>query len=83
MAYKDVEKRRAYDRAWYHKQSIDWKEKKQTSAASRKKEVAKLVAEYKENKGCSNCPETNPVCLDLHHEQDKEIEIANAVNLGS
>jgi hypothetical protein len=31
---------------------------------------------------CSICPETTPICLDLHHTKDKEILISQAVNIG-
>lgn len=45
-----------------------------------RKELSKWVTAYKADRGCSNCPERDPVCLDFHHQTgDKELEIGFAV----
>lgn len=76
------DKRRAYDRAWYHKQNTEWKLQKQKRSKKRKQKLARLVNEYKSTHKCKVCGEDDPIVLDLHHDKDKEIEISNAVRLG-
>lgn len=62
---KDKEKNREYQRAWYernkHRTEI-FREKKQRRRKSRKD----LIDSFR-SKGCSNCDEKDPVCLDFHH----------------
>lgn len=35
---------------------------------------------YKDNLKCARCPEDHWACLEFHHEKDKEITLAKAVN---
>lgn len=42
------------------------------------------LAEYKKNLHCSNCNESDPICLDFHHnDTDKEFCISDAPNKGT
>lgn len=82
MAYKDLDKRRAYDKAWYHKQSPEWKIRKQERAFNRRRKLQDLITSFKAHRGCLICKEDDPVVLDLHHTAKKETAIANAIKQG-
>lgn len=43
-------------------------------------ELQSFIDAYKIEKGCSKCPEKDPICLDFHHHNDdKEFNISQAV----
>jgi 5-methylcytosine-specific restriction endonuclease McrA len=67
-------------RAWYERNRD--KQIAQVSAA-RRKFVAELAA-MKAEAGCSNCSESDPVCLDFHHvnPDEKEFNICTGIARG-
>jgi len=74
--------RQAYDRNWYAKRSPASKAHKVRLQLARTKIIGALVQEYKTEHPCS-CGEGHPAALDFHHrEDDKEINIADAVRSG-
>lgn len=61
--YKDIEKRRTYDRAWYRKnrsKHTNWKK-------SRRVSLKAWFRELKSTLTCENCGESHPACLQFHH----------------
>ncbi len=80
--YKDIEKRRAYDRKYYESYSQEKKKRKRKLAKKRRDEIQAIVNEYKAIHPCE-CGEKDIVCLDFHHNnKNKEISISNAVRMG-
>lgn len=68
LSYREIENRTGICRSLisYHctEQTRD-KTRHRTTIA--RKHIRFKIWEYKANKGCKICGETNPVCLDLHH----------------
>ena len=59
--YRDLN--RAYQNAWYHNN-------RKSALETRKKRYEKLrkqVTDYKVGRGCAQCGERHPACLDFHH----------------
>ena len=76
MPYKTETDNKEYQKEYYRKN----KEKYLQSQQDRRTANKKLVAEIKSKAKCEICGESHPGCLDFHHEEDKEIAIADAVH---
>lgn len=69
-----------YYRDWYAKQSPEWKKRKQRIMRERELANKQWIADYKAERGCSECDENHPACLDFHHpNDDKEKGVANMI----
>lgn len=80
---KSDEDRRLYDRNWYNSQDEAYKKRRYKQIAKRKAIAKEYVHSFKQSKGCENCGENDPVCLDFHHvTDDKEIDIGSTFNNG-
>lgn len=95
----NIEKARANSRLW-HQQNKDRVNERHTPymriyrmenkdhllelKRNRKIAIRKALWEYKENRGCSKCPEKDPRCLDFHHRnpEDKSFHIALGLTNG-
>lgn len=83
MPYKDKEKQKEYYKKWYKKHRED-----QVKCAAKRKwkhidKMRDFINADKLSKGCSNCDEKEPCCLDYHHKEDnKEKAVATALNQG-
>lgn len=77
MAYRDKDKQRAAGRAWYHRNKI----KKSETQKRRRADLRRWFEELKRGKACLTCGEADPVCLNFHHRDpdQKEIAVADAV----
>lgn len=79
MAYTDPEQRRAYKRGWYKRNAA----KVKAEVRDRKRKLARQLREYKEERGCTYCPEDSFYCLDFHHiNSDKEFNVSKMVSNG-
>ena len=77
MAYKNTEDQKAFQHRYY----LKYKEKVLNKNRKRKKEIAGFITDYKRKRGCTLCPENEPVALDFHHiKGEKEIAIAHIRN---
>jgi len=76
--YKDIDTKRKYDREYYHKQNSSYKKRKQELQIKRRRKIKSIIHRYKRIKGCL-CGERDPICLEFHHLENKDIEIANAI----
>lgn len=75
MAYKNKEDMADYGHKWYLK-NID-KRKKQI--AERRIKIMEWFKEYKKTLKCGRCPESDSVCLDFHHFEDKNENVSKMV----
>lgn len=57
---------------WRHKNP----EKHKESVKQRKLRTVMYLWDYKEQRGCSQCPEKDPRCLDFHHRNPEEKSFA-------
>lgn len=78
MAYKDPERRRQVIRDAYYANPKG----RHAQIKARSRELLDWVASLKIR--CSRCPESDPVCLDFHHRDpsDKDIAITRAARNG-
>lgn len=73
------EYQKKYHKVWYEKN----KQARIKQIHERRDTNRLWVKEYKQDKCCSQCGESHPATFDFHHTEDnKEINIANALNLG-
>lgn len=88
MPYKDIEKKRQYNREYLkHKYHTDPEEKKSRILKSRKKNKLQIVnnkiwyAEYKATLSCSSCGFNHPAALQFHHidPSTKKSEVSSMV----
>jgi len=63
MPYKNKADQSAYFKRWYSHN----KEKRIQQVKERKNEIRQWFAEYKATLSCEICSESDPVCLDFHH----------------
>jgi transcription elongation factor Elf1 len=79
MPYKDAEKRRAFRREWYAKNSKSEK----AHVKKRKLGIRKWFWEYKSKLKCLKCGEGHVATIDFHHSVgDKEQSISELVANG-
>ncbi|AGM11402.1 HNH endonuclease [Halogranum tailed virus 1] len=59
------------------------REEEKERIANRKAKLRQWVADYKHERGCSNCDEEHPAALDFHHHNDDKSEsVAKLANDG-
>lgn len=81
MPFKDLEKRREYQRdymrAWYKNNSKTQIQRNQ----KRRQTIRTWFAELKASLRCARCAENHPACLEFHHDDPsrKEITINSAI----
>lgn len=77
------DEKRAYDRAWYAKQSESKKKQIVQVKTERRRRIRRQLNEFKKTLKCSRCPENDFACLDFHHTDDnKEISVGDAQMFG-
>lgn len=71
---------RKYKRNWYSTN----KEKVKDEVLNRRETAKKWYAEFKSGLSCSRCGENHPACLDFHHKDptQKDVALAQAVANG-
>lgn len=67
-----TEERREYNRNWYHANKDRVLARKVALATARKAEHRRRVRDYKQDFGCADCGESNPIVLDLDHDDPSE-----------
>lgn len=80
--YMCKECHRKYSKAHYNLNKTYYIEKAKAGRKITYQVNSENVTEYKKSKGCKYCPESDPVCLDFHHvdEKDKEFTISNKIS---
>jgi len=82
MPYKDPEtrkrKHREYMLSWYRNN----RKRHIASAAKGKLRLQQSIKDYKAASSCFVCGESDPACLDYHHEGGKDFCIAEALKRG-
>lgn len=80
----DKEVMRAYHRAWYAKQSVERKKRKNELQLKRRHEIRAWFLQLKQTFSCSRCPENHVACLDFHHNDpsEKDMALGDAVKMG-
>ena len=84
MPLKDPVARRAYRARWHAEHYVgDHAEAHRRSVKERKRSILAFTVDYKAERGCSRCPEKDPVCLDFHHpDGEKEMGVSEAARRG-
>tara|TARA_Y100000310_G_scaffold56232_1_gene51560 strand:+ start:11759 stop:12103 length:345 start_codon:yes stop_codon:yes gene_type:complete len=83
MPYKDKEKKKEAQRKWYLKNKKTHYENTRIHRRAYTERMQKLADDYKSEKGCCNCTEIDPICLDFHHPDDnKETTVSAAICQG-
>ena len=72
MAYKNPTDRNAYARAWYARN----KEQHQALVAKNNAQKREWWPQFKSTLACVRCGESHPACLDFHHRDPAEKEMA-------
>lgn len=67
MAYKDKEKQREYQLAWYHKNRETVMPKAKVSRDKSRDMIRQFVWDHKVKNPCVDCGESNPIVLDFDH----------------
>lgn len=67
MAFKDEETKRAWFRKHYNENKQQYKD----YAKALRYQILDWLDEIKASRGCNNCPEKDPACLDFHHRDPK------------
>ena len=77
---RDPEKVRQYRKTFYGKNRL----KVRAEIEARKQEIRDWFSAYKATLWCAKCRESDPACLDFHHDDpnEKDLAIARAVNDG-
>lgn len=72
-----------WDELAYHTQyyycNKERRQKMRENAKERYRRKKKHVEEIKNDRGCVNCGETEPCCLDFHHLEDKDYNISKMI----
>jgi hypothetical protein len=84
MPAKDVERRRATNRAWYARNRAKACAAVKPSRERRRRALIAWFAELKSQLVCARCGEDHPACIVFHHldPNEKEIMISDAIRLG-
>ena len=82
MAYKGSEKQKAYRKKWHEEHyGGEHAAEHRAAVAARRAALRQFINDYKAAHPCTRCGESEPACLDFHHEGDKERNLsAAAVN---
>ena len=80
MAYTNIEDQREASRKHYKNNKSDYADRRDR----RRIAIRKFIKELKSKLKCSRCPETDPRCIDFHHEDPskKVISIASIPSFG-
>jgi hypothetical protein len=68
------------DQRWHYR-NVEWNTER---TLRRRAQLRAWVNDYKNERGCADCGESDPACLDLHHREgaEKEMEITEMVTYG-
>jgi hypothetical protein len=80
MPFKDAEKRREYNRRYYH--DVD-KKKQLVRVKERKQRLSVSFLEWKSTKSCLHCGETDTACLEFHHVDPKTKDVEPSQMVGN
>jgi len=82
LPYKDRKQQLKYQREWYRVPENG--DKIRNKNAERKREIKTWLRELKNTMECEACGEKEPICLDFHHEDEKNKEhnISNMIKKG-
>lgn len=77
---KNQDKLREYRRKWYAGNKLSAK----AAVRKRKQKIRDWLDQYKSSLKCSRCPETHPACLEFHHENpaEKDMAVSSGVDWG-
>jgi hypothetical protein len=78
MPIKDLDRRRAANRKIQTRHYRNNREYYRLKREKRTQEIQEWLLQYKTKNGCCKCPETHVACLDFHHRDPAEKEIALA-----
>ena len=82
MPFKDKEKQRAHNVIYQKKHYESNKQYYIDKSSDRKKGLRKWLDEYKKQRKCHFCQESEICCLDFHHLKDKEMAVSTGVARG-
>lgn len=71
MPFKDLDKRKKYNREYNKEWYIKNRKSRMKKIKERKKEIREKLKKYKHEKKCEVCREDHPSALDFHHVGDK------------
>jgi hypothetical protein len=77
MAYSNPEDEREFKKKWYQNNKKQHLKNVRKRTVQYRKYLAEIVNEYK--KVCCFCSESDPCCLEFHHIDPKQKELAIAV----
>jgi hypothetical protein len=82
--YADIEKRRAYDRAYHANRTPAVKARKQQLQAKRGERNLLALREFKAEAGCMDCGENDPIVLEFDHRdrEDKDLQFGDCARQG-
>ena len=68
------------DQRWHYR-NVEWNTER---TLRRRARLRMWLNDYKRERGCSNCAESDPACLDFHHldEHEKEMNVSKMVTNG-
>jgi transcription elongation factor Elf1 len=77
MPYKDLERQKEVQKAWYRSNKEYCAEKQR----KRNKKITDWLRAYKKTLKCNRCPESHPACLQFHHKDPtkKDLSIREAM----
>lgn len=82
MPYKDPEKAKEHSRRYIRKHYRNNKEYYKSKASKRREKIRDWISKYKEDRGCQECGENHPACLDLHHRDPTKKDV-NPAQIGN
>lgn len=84
MPYASKKQQSDYGKKWYKNNKEEHLKNVRRNTKRRRKELELYVLEYKKVHPCFDCKESNPCCLQFHHQNpdEKDLEISRAVKNG-
>lgn len=82
MPHADRQKRLEYHRKWNHENYRKNRAKEMRRIADRKGEITKWFSQLKSTLRCEQCGESEPICLDFHHVQQKDFNLGQLSSWG-
>ncbi len=79
MPNLDPEAQKANQRAHYQAYKHDYKAR----VAERRRKVREWLEQYKASLKCLHCPENHPACIDLHHRDPSQKDMAISQVIGN
>lgn len=83
MPRKDVEERKAYQKAYHKKWYVENRKNQRRVQNQRKREIREWFYELKTTLKCSRCDEDHPACIDFHHKDEKNHLVSQLVIEGA